>query len=161
MLQYWMEFISVTRSSYAICHKGCTSGYREIYDLSHLILHNETGTEIRHIGMKIDIFSSFDSRWFTLSSSQTNINVLCTSATPILFGTLITTNCTNLLTIDACLIIIITCYLSTPFLILAIHKGASRVIFTNFLNAHPLTRPHPHAVRRKVIIISNCRLVPY
>ena len=25
----------------------------------------------------------------------------------------------------------------------------------------PLTRPHPHAVRRQVIIISNCRLVPY
>ena len=31
----------------------------------------------------------------------------------------------------------------------------------NSLNAHSLTRPHPHAVRRKVIIISNCRLVPY
>ena len=45
------------------------------------------------------------------------------------------------------IIIIITCYLSTPFIILQIHKGASRVIFTNFLNAHPLTRPHPHAVR--------------
>ena len=59
------------------------------------------------------------------------------------------------------IIIIITCYLSTPFIILQIHKGASRVIFTNFLNAHPLTRPHSHAVRRKVIIISNCRLVPY
>ena len=53
------------------------------------------------------------------------------------------------------------CYLSTPFLIFRILKGASRVIFTNFLNAHPLTQPHPHAVRRKVIIISNCRLVPY
>ena len=59
------------------------------------------------------------------------------------------------------IIVIITCYLSTPFIILQIHKGASRVVFTNFLNAHPLTRPHPHAVRRKVIIISNCRLVPY
>ena len=59
------------------------------------------------------------------------------------------------------IIIIITCYLSTPFLILQIHKGASRVIFTNFHNAYPLTRPHPHAVRRKVIIISNCRLVPH
>ena len=59
------------------------------------------------------------------------------------------------------IIIIITCYLSTPFIILQIHKSASRVIFTNFLNAHSLTRPHPHAVRRKVIIISNCRLVPY
>ena len=61
-------------------------------------------------------------------------------------------------------IIIITCYLSTdstPFIILQIHKGANRVIFTNFLNAHPLTRPHPHAVRHKVIIISNCRLVPF
>ena len=57
--------------------------------------------------------------------------------------------------------LIITCYLSTPFIILQIHKGASRDIFTNFLNAHPLTRPHPHAVKRKVIIISNCRLVPY
>ena len=43
------------------------------------------------------------------------------------------------------------CYLSTPFLIFPILKSASRVIFTNFLNAHPLTRPHPHAVRRKVI----------
>ena len=30
------------------------------------------------------------------------------------------------------------CYLSTPFLILQIHKGASHVIFTNFLNAHPI-----------------------
>ena len=29
--------------------------------------------------------------------------------------------------------------MSTPFIILQIHKGASRVIFTNFLNAHPLT----------------------
>ena len=28
------------------------------------------------------------------------------------------------------------CYLSTPFLIFPILKGASRVIFTNFLNAH-------------------------
>ena len=53
------------------------------------------------------------------------------------------------------------CYLSTPFLIFPILKGESRVIFTNFHNAHPLTRPHPRAVRRKVIIISNCRLVPY
>ena len=29
-------------------------------------------------------------------------------------------------------------YLSTPFIILQIHKDASRVIFTNFLNAHPI-----------------------
>ena len=58
------------------------------------------------------------------------------------------------------IIIIITYYLSAPFIILQIHKGASRVIFTNFLNAHPLTQPHPHAVRRKVIIISDRRLVP-
>ena len=46
-------------------------------------------------------------------------------------------------------------FLSTPFIILQIHKGVSRVIFTNFLNANPLTRLHPHAVRRKVIIISQ------
>ena len=59
------------------------------------------------------------------------------------------------------IIIIMAYYLSTSFLIFPILKGASRVIFTNFLNAHPLTRPHPHAVRRKVIIISNCQLVPY
>ena len=30
------------------------------------------------------------------------------------------------------------CYLSTPFLIFPILKGASRVIFTNSLNAHPI-----------------------
>ena len=54
---------------------------------------------------------------------------------------------------------IMACFLSTPFSIFSILKGASRVIFTNFLI--PLTRPHSHVVRRKVIIISNCRLVPY
>ena len=36
------------------------------------------------------------------------------------------------------MIIIMACYLSTPFLIFPILKGASRVIFTNFLNAHPI-----------------------
>ena len=30
------------------------------------------------------------------------------------------------------------CYLSTPFLIFPILKRASRVIFSNFLNAHPI-----------------------
>ena len=63
-------------------------------------------------------------------------------------------------TVIIIIIIIITCYLSTPFIILQIHN-ANHVMFTNFLNAHPLTRPHPLAVWRKFIIISNCRLIPY
>ena len=90
---------------------------------------------------------------FTLlyNFSICNIHVTFTTWFAVLFHT----------SLENLIIIIITCYLSTPFIILQIHKGASRVIFTNFLKVHPLTWPHPHAVGRKVIIISNCWLVPY
>ena len=36
------------------------------------------------------------------------------------------------------IVIMMACYLSTPFLIFPILKGASRVIFTNFLSDHPI-----------------------
>ena len=69
---------------------------------------------------------------------------------------------------DASLDLVDYCYRKLTYLtnprwlyILQIHKGASRVIFTNFFNTHLLTRPHPHAVGLKVIIISNYQLVPY
>ena len=62
------------------------------------------------------------------------------------------------------IILIITCYLSTPFLIANNSQSFEPCHLYELLHSpHPshLTRPHPHAVRPKVIIISDCRLVPY
>ena len=61
------------------------------------------------------------------------------------------------------IVIIITCYLSTPLLIMNNSQRCEQCHLYKLLHTHPshLTRPHPHAVRRKVTIFSNCRLVPY
>ena len=42
-----------------------------------------------------------------------------------------------------------------------VHTNKVRAVSSlrNLLNAHPLTRPHPHAVRRKVIIISDLYII--
>ena len=60
------------------------------------------------------------------------------------------------------ILIIITCYSSTPCLI---DNNSQRCEPFHLLQASPhpshLTQPHPHAVRCKVIVICNCQLVPY
>ena len=60
------------------------------------------------------------------------------------------------------IIIIITCYLSTPCFKC---EQFTKVQAVSYLRASPhpshLTRPHPHAVMCKVIIISEFGLVPY
>ena len=57
-----------------------------------------------------------------------------------------------------CAIIIITGYLSIPLLNLNRNSKVRAVSsLQTFLMPIPLTRPHPHAVRHKVIIISHSR----
>ena len=60
------------------------------------------------------------------------------------------------------IVLIITCYLSAPFLI-ANNSSKVQAVSSLQTSPHPshLMRPHPRAVGRKVIIISNCRLVPH
>ena len=61
------------------------------------------------------------------------------------------------------IIIIINCYFFIHTLFNCKQFTKVRAATSSRTSPYPshLTRPHPHAVWRKVIIISDCRLVPY